>query len=197
MQELSRQGAKVLYSGCIERLMEKNIPLHIISTFDLDSKGTEVGPMKDETPKAKAVTGKKDNFVTLGLRTGHMQGQSGYLAAFFQIFADEDISIDITGTSDAEIGASFSDPAANLSRLIGKLETLGEVTIHNSSALVALVGNRLGRTRSLGDFFNVLHRHNIPVQQISKSPNDCSLWTEVPNDNYNEAVTSVYRELNL
>ncbi|MFA6073147.1 MAG: aspartate kinase [Candidatus Woesearchaeota archaeon] len=196
-QELSRQGAKVLHPRCIEPLKENNIPLYVMNTFDPTGHMTKISNITTnrlkENSKLLAVTGKKESFVTITLNSGNMEGRSGYLASFASAF--KDVDLDIITTSAVEISASFHDKYSKANTIKNKLSTLGDVSVNNSTALLAIVGDHLDLEPKLtGDFFNLMSQENIPVQQITKSNNN-SLWVSIPSTKYEQALIAVYKNL--
>ena len=195
MQELARKGAKVLHPRCIEPLMEDSLELYVLNTFNPHGPQSRVGPISDSTPRITAVTGKKENYLTLTLRTGLMEGQTGFFTGVAQAF--EGVNIEAVTTSHVGISVSFSDPSANVEAITRKLSKLGKVTPHNHSSMIAMVGRGLGNEpKFLSQFFATLAEENIPIGQVTKS-DDFSLWVSIPTENYETALRALYRDLIL
>ncbi len=193
MQELARKGAKVLHPRCIEPLMEDSLELYVLNTFNLQSQRSRVGVVRDQTPRITAVTGKRENYLTLTLRTGLMEGQTGFFTGVAEAF--EGVNIEAVTTSHVGISVSFSDPSANLDAITKKLSQLGTVTPHNDSSMIAMVGRGLGKEpRFLSQFFATLAEENIPIGQVTKS-DDFSLWVSIPTRKYEDALRALYRDL--
>lgn len=195
MQELARKGARVLHPRCIEPLIENELELYVLNTFNLHGPQSRIGSVGDKTPRITAVTGKKENYLTLTLRTGLMEGQTGFFTGVAEAF--EGVNIEAVTTSHVGISVSFSDPSANLEAITRKLSALGTVTLHNHSSMIAMVGRGLGsEPRFLSQFFATLAEENIPVGQVTKSDN-FSLWVSIPTEKYETALRALYRDLIL
>lgn len=187
-QELSRQGAKVLHPRCIIPLKQKNIDLYVCNTFDFYGSKTLINGFENNK-ELLAVTGKNDGYVNVTLRTGEMEGRSGYVLAFAN--ALKDVDIDTLATSAVEIQASFAHNGVDLDKIKADLSGHGDVRINNGSALIAIVGSNLNKSRYVGEFFTKLHDEGISVNQITKS-NNTSLWVSIPSSEYVRAQVAVY-----
>ena len=176
-------------------MIENELELYVLNTFNLHGPQSRIGSVGDKTPRITAVTGKKENYLTLTLRTGLMEGQTGFFTGVAEAF--EGVNIEAVTTSHVGISVSFSDPSANLEAITRKLSALGTVTLHNHSSMIAMVGRGLGsEPRFLSQFFATLAEENIPVGQVTKSDN-FSLWVSIPTEKYETALRALYRDLIL
>ncbi len=204
-QELAKQGAKVLHPGTFEPLIEDGIPFYVLNTFAPDAGRTEVGPLKDPTPRVTGITGKKGPFHSISLRSGEMEDSSGYLGFVGEAFSG--VNVETVTTSRVGIGIGFSDSQADTTSLISRLSERGRVEQHNDSSFIALVGVNLGKDPNiLAQFFSTLAQRGVPVGQVSKmssdfssagSSADFSLWAEVPAKDYERAQKALYFSLVL
>jgi len=191
-QELSGNGAKVLHAKCIDPLMENNIPLYVINTFNPNGPRTKIHDKTSDESKLLAVTG-KENYTIITLNSGSMVDAHGYLLTIGKIF--ENVNIETITSSKVEISVGFSDSTAKVNELVDELSKYGKVRVDKNMSLVAIVGNNIGKNPSLmGDFFNTLSAANIPVIQTVKS-NDYSTWISVPSEQYTSALAVTYRNL--
>ena len=195
-QELAKQGGRVLHPRSVEPLVERRIPLVVMNTFNPGGPKTRVEHVESAVPEILAVTGKRGSFRTVSLRSGDMEGSSG----FFRVMADafEEIDVDTIATSAVEISVSSSDPDMDSDRIKTKLSSHGKLSTQAGSSLVAIVGNSLGENPLLiSDFFRVLGENDIgPLGQITKA-NDHCLWVSVPTALYENAMLRLYRGLIL
>lgn len=192
--DLSRQGARVLHSKSLEPVEEKQIPLYVMNTFEPNGPRTKIYNKPQGEPGFIAVTGKKQSFKSITLHTGAMEGKAGYFSSFSDALSKVDI--DTITTSSTKITASFSYTQANLDAAREKLSGLGNVMMDNGVALIAMVGENIGKNpRLLGDMFYILGNNNIPIdQQISKADNT-SIWVAVPVNDFERAQIALYNGL--
>ncbi|MGV8169391.1 MAG: hypothetical protein ACP5N3_05020 [Candidatus Nanoarchaeia archaeon] len=193
-QELSRQGAKVLHPRCLEPLMETDIPMYVMNTFNPGGLRTKIYDKPLGEPGFIAVTGKVESFKNITLHTGAMEGKSGYVKLFAE--ALEGVDLDTLTTSSTEITASFSGNIENHEEIRRRLEQYGRVTMSNGLAQIAMVGENIGRdARLIGKMFEVLGDNGIPVNsQISKA-NNYSVWIGIPSGDFARAKIALYNEL--
>ncbi|MGV8163053.1 MAG: aspartate kinase [Candidatus Nanoarchaeia archaeon] len=189
--DLSRQGARVLHSKALQPVEEKQIPLYVMNTFDPNGSRTKIYNKPQGEPRFIAVTGKKQSFKSITLHAGAMEGKEGYFSRFSGALSNVDI--DTITTSSTRITASFSYARDNLDVALEKISTLGHVAMDNGVALIAMVGENIGKNpKLLGDMFYILGNNNIPVnQQISKADN-ASIWVAVPVDDFERAQIALY-----
>lgn len=203
-QELAKQGAKVIHPKALDALVDDSIPFYVLDTFHPSAGRTEIGPLKDPTPRVTGITGKKGPFHSISLRSGEMEDSTGYVRFVGEAFAG--VNIETVTTSRVGIGVGFSDPKANLSTILSQLSSRGQVQEHNDSSFVALVGVNLGKDPSiLARFFTTLAQEGIPVGQVSKMSSDFSadtgadfsLWAEIPIKDYERAQRALFYRLIL
>jgi len=199
-QELAKQGAKVIHPQALDVLVDDEITFYVLNTFAPGAGMTEIGSLKDPTPRVTGITGKKGPFHSISLRSGEMEDSSGYLSFVGEAFSG--VNVETITTSRVGIGVGFSDPKADLERLTSHLAQRGRVEQHNDSSFIALVGINLGKDPNiLAQFFSTLAREKIPVGQVSKMSSnfssegtsaDFSLWAEVPAKDYERAQKALY-----
>ncbi len=136
--ELAYFGAKVLHPLTIKPAIEKNIPVRILNTLNPDSAGTLLVEKTDNTEKICAIACKKGQ-TAIFINSARMLMASGFLAQVFNIFARYETSIDLITTSEVSVSLTI-DNLDKLPQIEEELKQLGEVTVLNDLAIIALVG---------------------------------------------------------
>jgi aspartate kinase len=193
-QNLSLKGGKVLHSKSIDPLIEGDMSLYVMNTFNPDDPKLRTRIYNKEMNgegKVFAITGLEKKFTSIKLQTGQMEGRAGYLSQFMK--ALNNVDVETASASGVDISASFHDYNAQIDEIKKKLEKQGKVNVETGNSLIAIVGENIGRSpKILADFFNILDNKDIRVHNIHKS-NDVSIWASIDNTKFAEAETALYK----
>jgi len=100
--ELANFGATILHAKTIIPLVEKNIPLRILNTFNPANEGTLItAEQTDEGIKSLSVL---DNVSLINLEGCGLLGKTGVDARIFKVMADNGISVSIISQGSSERG---------------------------------------------------------------------------------------------
>lgn len=178
-QEIASTGAKVLHPRCISPCREARVPLWIRDTSQPDFEGTVIGPrLADAVPGVKAISSKR-GIVLVSMDGIGMWQQVGFLADVFERFKRHGLSVDLIGSSEANITVSL-DPSDNLvttdvlERLADDLAEVCRVKVIAPCASVTLVGRGMrSLLHKLSDVLAEFGRERVHL--ISQSSNDLNL----------------------
>ena len=178
-QEIATTGAKVLHPRCISPCREARVPLWIRDTTRPDYEGTVIGPRQpDAAPGVKAISSRR-GIVLVSMDGIGMWQQVGFLADVFERFKRHGLSVDLIGSSEANVTVSL-DPSDNLvnsdvlERLADDLSQVCRVKVIAPCAAVTLVGRGMrSLLHKLSDVLAEFGRERVHL--ISQSSNDLNL----------------------
>jgi aspartate kinase len=200
--ELATFGAKVLHPSTLWPAIRSNINVFIGSTFNPDNPGTWITKNLDqELPVVRAVAERK-NQVLLTIKSYDMVHTQGFLAKVFQVLANHKVSIDLVITSEVSLALTL-DPIGSQSigdtiltpSLLEDLHEIGdvEIKIDENLSLVAIVGNNIHQTKSIGSrLFSELLEHNIRLLSHGASGHNMCLL--VDQNESSQVMQKIYNQ---
>ncbi|MFA5300031.1 MAG: aspartate kinase, partial [Lutibacter sp.] len=146
--EIANFGANILHAKTIIPLIEKNIPLRILNTFDAENKGTLIG-LETEEGGIKSLS--VQNEVALVNLIGRgLLGKVGVDGRIFTALAKENISVSIISQGSSERGIGFIVDAENGLKAKKVLENefknefqtkdISEIYVTENVAVISIVG---------------------------------------------------------
>ncbi len=118
--ELANFGATILHAKTIVPLLEKNIPLRVLNTFNHENKGTLItSTANKEGIKSLSVL---ENVALVNLEGRGLLGKTGVDARIFKALGDNDISVSIISQGSSERGIGIVVAADKASKAIIALE---------------------------------------------------------------------------
>ncbi|MCF6298225.1 MAG: aspartate kinase [Flavobacteriaceae bacterium] len=161
--ELAYFGAKILHPQSIIPAKEKNIPVLLKNTFDPDARGTLIHN-NAKVEKIRAIAA-KDNITAIKIKSYRMLMAYGFLKKVFEIFEQNQISIDMITTSEVAVSLTIDD-TSKLDNIIQELEGLGSIEVDNDLSIICIAGNLSQNKKGVTALiFNCLV--DIPIRMIS------------------------------
>jgi diaminopimelate decarboxylase/aspartate kinase len=177
-QEIATTGAKVLHPRCIHPCREARVPLWIRDTERPTLAGTVIDDRAATLPGVKAISTRR-GIVLVSMETIGMWQQVGFLADVFERFKRAGLSIDLIGSSEANVTVSL-DPSDNLvssnvlDALCADLAEVCRVKVIAPCSAVTLVGRGMrSLLHKLTDVWDEFGRERVHL--ISQSSNDLNL----------------------
>lgn len=191
--ELATFGAKVLHPATAVPLVERGIPIAVKNSFEPAAPGTIIGPFTapGDDGAIRSISCKK-GVILINLRMPRMLGAYGVLREIFEVFERHETSVDVLASSEVSVSVTVED-AVHLDALVADLRHLGEVTMVEQRAIVAVVGNGLRQTpgvaarafQALGD---------VNVELVSQGASAINMTLVVRDVDAPEAVRRLHRE---
>ena len=149
--ELANFGANILHAKTIIPLVEKNIPLRLLNTFDPQNKGTLIkSTVKNKGIRSVTV---QDNVSLISLEGRGLLGKAGVDARIFSALAKENISVSIISQGSSERGIGFtvhSNDAKNAKLALEKefkiefeTQDVNRVEVLSDLVIVSIIGQTL------------------------------------------------------
>ncbi len=177
-QEIASTGAKVLHPRCIHPCREARVPIWIRDTERPDMAGTVIDHRATTLAGVKAISSRR-GIVLVSMETIGMWQQVGFLADVFERFKRRGLSIDLIGSSEANVTVSL-DPSDNLvttnvlDALCADLAEVCRVKVITPCSAVTLVGRGMrSLLHKLTDVWSEFGRERVHL--ISQSSNDLNL----------------------
>ena len=177
-QEIATTGAKVLHPRCIHPCREARVPIWIRDTGRPELAGTVIDGGAATVPGVKAISSRR-GIVLVSMETIGMWQQVGFLSDVFERFKAHGLSVDLIGSSEANVTVSL-DPSDNLvstnvlDALCADLAQVCRVKVIAPCAAITLVGRGMrALLHQLGDVWAEFGRERVHL--ISQSSNDLNL----------------------
>lgn len=177
-QEIASTGAKVLHPRCIHPCREVRVPLWIRDTARPELAGTVIDHRAATVAGVKAIS-TRSGIVLVSMETIGMWQQVGFLADVFERFKRRGLSVDLIGSSEANVTVSL-DPSDNLVNtdvldvLSADLAEVCRVKVITPCSAVTLVGRGMrSLLHKLTDVWGEFGRERVHL--VSQSSNDLNL----------------------
>jgi aspartokinase/homoserine dehydrogenase 1 len=149
--ELANFGATILHAKTIIPLLEKNIPLRILNTFNHENKGTLItSNSNQEGIKTLSVL---ENVSLVNLEGRGLLGKTGVDARIFRVMGDNDISVSIIsqGSSERGIGLVVAADKATIAMIELEKEfendfyskDVNKITVTDNVSVISIIGQDL------------------------------------------------------
>ena len=149
--ELANFGAQILHAKTIIPLVEKNIPLRILNTFNTDNTGTLItSEQTNEGIKSLSVL---TNVSLINLEGRGLLGKTGVDARIFRVMAENDISVSIISQGSSERGIGLVVNSDKASRALVGLEKefendfytkdVNKISVNDNIAVISIIGQDL------------------------------------------------------
>lgn len=193
--ELATFGAKVLHPATQQPLVRAGIPIVILNSFRPEGAGTMITGTSTvermgDSP-VRSISWKK-GITVINIRAPRMLGTYGFLRALFEVFERHEVVVDVLASSEVSVSLTIED-RTRLDAVVRDLEELGEVTVEDGRAIVAVVGIGLRDTSGLAArVFGAVR--NINVEVISHGSSSINVTFVVREDDGPEVVRRLHEE---
>ncbi len=164
--ELASFGANILHAKTIIPLLEKNINLRILNTFNLKDKGTLV--TSTSTSKGIKSISTIKNVAMINFEGRGLLGKVGVDARIFKTLSDRSISVNIVSQGSSERGIGFVINADKTEEAVAALEKefendfyaqdVNQISVINDVAVISIIGQNLSEFHKP---FNALIKNQI------------------------------------
>lgn len=194
--ELATFGARVLHPRTIKPAIKANIPVRILNTFNPKSSGTLIKEKINIPHQLRAISFKRK--VTLvNIYSTAMLLQKGFLAKVFQVFASNNISIDLVSVSEVSISVTL-DNNGGLSNAITQLSQFTNVTVIENLGMVSLIGEGVtSSTYTIKKIFDILDQEKILVRMVSLGATNINISLVIESEKIERAVRVLHNRLLL
>ncbi|MBD0832908.1 bifunctional aspartate kinase/homoserine dehydrogenase I [Aestuariibaculum sediminum] len=198
--ELANFGATVLHAKTIIPLVEKNINLRILNTFNADDEGTLI----TAKPNSKEVTSLSvlDDVALINLEGRGLLGKSGVDARIFGALANKDISVSIISQGSSERGIGLIINASQATNAVLALERefendfysqdVNKIGVVDDVSVISIIGIELS---SFHKPFNALIRNQITPLLFNNTVTGKNVSLVVKKDQLHKAMNVIHGEI--
>ena len=200
LRELSCMGAEVLHEEAVFPVRDKNIPLYIKNTKDIDAPGTLImegfEEDREEEARVRPITGisGKKNYSIITIAKNRMDEEPGMILKALQIFASLEINVEhIPCSIDAfSVIVPSSAIEDKLHAIISQIESVlqpDSVKITDEISLIAVVGRNLTENIGIaGKIFTALGANGINIRVITQGSDEVNIIIGVDDKNFKKAI---------
>ncbi len=190
--EMAHFGAKVLHPLTIEPAIKKNIPIYVLNSMNPEHKGTAILPNPEISDGAKAVSW-KENILMINIFSPKMINATGFVQKVFGVFSDNNISVDIISTSEANISVTVpGNPDTD--KLISELSRFAEVHIDTNKSQVSVIGkNIVNHSDVLQRIVNAMN--SFDIYMISQGASNINVSFVIDREKLNQIISTIHQNL--
>ncbi|MCK5040499.1 MAG: aspartate kinase [Candidatus Aenigmarchaeota archaeon] len=197
MSELATFGARVLHPKTIEPAMKKDICVKVINSFN-PSSFTEIFRKNTKgNTTVKAVSSNRD-ITILNINSTRMLNSFGFMAKAFNIFLEEEVSVDMVSTSEVNISLSINKCVSEekVQKVVDKLSVFSCTTLEKNKAIICVIGEGLKHRHGVaGKVFSIMGNNKVNVEMISQGASEINIAFVVDNKDEKKAVIALHDEL--
>lgn len=214
LRELAYGGAKVIHSGTLRPLSEKQIPLRIRNTFNLSTTGTLVVSKKEKSYEVVKGIAMRDNIFFLNIDMYNMDDEIGVghfieealfhkNISFSQVTSSIDslsYAIPMIETQESAVKDEFETRLRNVVKFLKTNDKFAfdKVSLLYPNCLIYIVGEGMQNTVGLaGKFASILAKNKINIITTYQAPEQINVIYGIKSSDGKNAVCSLYRELFL
>jgi len=198
--ELANFGTTVLHAKTIIPLVEKNINLRILNTFNPEDEGTLI----TAKPSSKEVTSLSvlDNVALLNLEGRGLLGKIGVDARIFRALSDRDISVSIISQGSSERGIGLIIDADKATHAVIALERefendfysqdVNKIHVVDDVSVISIIGIELS---SFHKPFNALIKNQITPLLFNNTVTGRNVSLVVKKSQLNKAMNVIHGEI--
>ncbi|MCD6290242.1 MAG: aspartate kinase [Anaerolineae bacterium] len=206
--ELAYFGAKVLHPKTILPAIEKDIPIHVLNTFNPDHPGTRIVRQTDnQGGSVKAITAIKD-LTMITVEGRGMIGVPGIAARTFQAVASVGANVLMISQSSSEQNICFVIPKADAPRVLNALhealshelerQHIDSIQGQDGIVIVAVVGSAMKGTPGIAaKVFGALGEAGINVIAIAQGASEANISLVAAQGDGDEAVRRIHAAFEL
>ena len=190
--ELAYFGAKVLHPSTLVPAIDRDIPVHVCNSRQIDQPGTFISaaPVSSSSP-IKSIACKR-GITIVNILSTQMLLSYGFLRRIFEVFETHETVVDVVATSEVNVSLTV-DSSQELEAIRSDLAEFGEVRVAPDMAIICIVGEDVKETPGIAArIFGALE--GINVQMISQGASRINMTFLVAEETMEEAVWLLHEE---
>ena len=198
--ELANFGATILHAKTIIPLLEKNINLRILNTFNKEDKGTLITAQSSEKGIKSIAT--ISNVSLLNFEGRGLLGKVGVDARIFRALSDKNINVSIISQGSSERGIGLIIESNRASEAVLALETafesdfysqdVNQISVTQNVAVISIIG------QDLSEFhlpYNALIKNQIVPLLFNNTITGKNVSLVVQKDQLHKAVNVIHGQV--
>lgn len=198
--ELASFGASILHAKTIIPLLEKNIPLRILNTFNLKSKGTLI--CKNGQKKGVKSISLKAGVCLINLEGKGLLGKIGVDARIFNTLGRENINIGVISQGSSERGIGFVVDNNDAERAVKSLlnefahdisnKDVSSISTIKDVSVVSIVGQNL---QGFPKSYQSLVKNNIEILLINNNISGNNISLLIDKQQVHKAINIIHSQI--
>ena len=198
--EMANFGTNILHAKTIIPLIEKNIPLRILNTFNADNEGTLIGK-ESERGGIKSLS-VQENVALVNLVGRGLLGKTGVDGRIFTALGRENISVSIISQGSSERGIGFIVDAKDGYKAKRVLEDefsnefkrrdISKIYITENVSVISIIGQSL---HSFYQPYSALIKNRVTPILINNTVTGENVCLVVKKSDLNKAVNVIHGEI--
>lgn len=186
--ELAFFGAQVLHPVSMQPARKANIPVRVKNSYNPDHPGSLIAATKPRTTQLVTAITSKRRVTLVDLVSLRSLGSPGFLAAVFDVFACDKVSIDVVATSEVSVSLTLDKRQTLSKHALDRLRQIAQVDIKRDKSIVSFVADDSRSTYLMATCFTMLAENDINVQMISQGASKDNIAIVVNDDQAEPAV---------
>lgn len=190
--ELAYFGAKVLHPSTLTPAINRDIPVHVCNSRQIDEPGTFISaaPVSSSSP-IKSIACKR-GITIVNILSTQMLLSYGFLRRIFEVFETHETVVDVVATSEVNVSLTV-DSSQELEAICSDLTEFGEIQVAPDMAIICTVGEDVKATPGIAArIFGALE--GINVQMISQGASRINMTFLVAEETMEQAVRLLHEE---
>jgi homoserine O-acetyltransferase len=198
--ELASFGANILHAKTIIPLVEKNIPLRILNTFNPNDHGTLI-KSKSHLKGIKSLS-VLDNVALLSLEGRGLLGKVGVDARIFSVLSHRGINVSIISQGSSERGIGLVIPAEKAEKAAEALNAeferdfqsrdVNNIEVDYNVAVISIIGQHL---KDFHKPFNTLIKNHVIPLLFNNTVTGSNVSLVVKKSQLNKALNVIHGEI--
>ena len=204
--EMAIFGAKAMHPRALEPAMEREIPVRIRNTFNLQNRGTLIlkGQKIKSTNIVKGITLIR-KCALISLSGAGMIGTPGTAAKVFGVLGRNNINVLMISQSASEANISFILQREVLEKAVSSLELtllgsglIREVSTEDDVCVVAVVGAGMKGTPGVAArMFGAVARRGVNIRMIAQGSSELNISFAVKETDGEKVIRAIHEEFEL
>jgi aspartate kinase len=185
-------GAKVLHPATLLPAMQQNIPVYVLNSRNVNSRGTRIRALVSSSRTLFRAIAAKKKISIVYIVADRMLRSHGFLYAVFEVFKRHGVPVDIVATSEVSVSLTVESKQAT-PELLADLRTLAQATYEHDKAIVCLVGKNIrGKPGVAAKVFSAVARAGINVRMISQGASEINVSFVIDERDVPAAVRALH-----
>lgn len=198
--EMASFGTHILHAKTIIPLIEKNIPLRILNTFNPEDQGTLIkSKSSSEGIKSLSVL---DNVALLNLEGRGLLGKVGVDARIFKVLEQRGINVSIISQGSSERGIGLVIPADKADKAVQALyqefkddfqsRDVNNIEVNYEVSVISIIGQQL---KDFHKPFNTLIKNHVVPLLFNNTVTGSNVSLVVKKSQLNRALNVIHGEI--
>ncbi|RJQ36934.1 aspartate kinase [Candidatus Microgenomates bacterium] len=194
--ELALFGAKILHPRTLKPAISSGIPVKVLNTFDIKKPGTLIVGKTVNLNPITAISSKK-KITLVNIYSTNMLLKKGFFAQLFNVFAKNNISIDLVSVSEVSVSVTL-DNEDNLENALMEISKFATVWTKKDLGIVTLVGEGIvSSSNIIKRIFDILDSEKVLVKMVSLGATDINISLVVKSEQVDQTVNVLHNKLLL